>query len=73
MYDKSKQAQLNYLQLSFKEHEKIITLVKEYKHEKKMTNDNELPKGMQEQYRMCLEMYELLPIKLSKLQAALNS
>ena len=39
---------------------------------KKIENYKDLPKAMVEPYRMMLEMVELLPIKISKLNAQIN-
>jgi hypothetical protein len=44
----------------------------DYKKAKGLKSDSELPSGMQEQYRMCMEMHELLPVKMSKLNASIS-
>jgi hypothetical protein len=37
--------------------------------ERKMTSLADLPKGMEEPYRMMKEMVDLLPVKIAKLNA----
>ena len=41
--------------------------------EKNISSVNDLPKGVQEQYKIMLEMYDLLPVKISKLKAQANT
>lgn len=45
----------------------------EFMKEKGIQSINELPQGMQEQYKIMLEMIELLPVKISKLNAQIHS
>ena len=58
---------MEYLSKSYKEYEKIKLFVEEYKNSKSLSSDNDLPKTILEQYKLCLEMYDLLPVKMSKL------
>lgn len=44
----------------------------DYKKNKGISSDSNLPEGMREQFRMCMEMHDLLPLKISKLSASLS-
>lgn len=69
LFDKQKSMQIKYLENSYKEYEKLIAFMKEYMKFKSITRVDDLPQGMREQYKMSLEMFELLPIKITKLNA----
>lgn len=71
LYDKERSVQLKYLEQSYREYEKIKAFITDFKKFKQIANDNDLPQGMKDQYRMSMEMYEMLPIKISKLNAQL--
>jgi hypothetical protein len=60
------------LDASFREYEKIKAFIGEFKKFKGITKDDDLPSGMVEQYKMSMEMYELLPIKISKINATIK-
>ncbi|CDW81364.1 kif1-binding protein homolog [Stylonychia lemnae] len=72
LYDKSKQKQVQYLESSFREYEKLKKFTIEFMKEKNITSPKDLPQGVQESYQIMLEMYELLPVKISKINAQIH-
>ena len=46
--------------------------MKEYMKDQKIENPKDLPNGMAEPYQMMMEMVELLPVKISKLNAEIH-
>jgi KIF-1 binding protein C terminal len=69
LFDKDDKVVLKNLELSFRDYEFLGRFVKDFMKEKQLSNPNELPPGMQEPYHMMREMIELLPLKISKLNA----
>lgn len=50
----------------------MVKFMNDYMKAEHINNKEDLPKGMKEQYKMCLEMFELLPVKISKLNATIH-
>ena len=73
LYDRSKQVQVQYLQSSYKEYDKLKRFFAEYMKEKKLNSADELPANIQDSYKVMSEMFDLLPLKISKLNASIQS
>ncbi len=69
LFDKDEKVVLKNLELSYRDYEFLDRFVKDFMKDKNFSSPNELPPGMQEPYRMMREMLELLPVKMSKLNA----
>lgn len=72
LYDKAKPVQLKYLDSSYRQYEKLNKFMETYMKESNISNWQGLPTGLQEQYKIAQEMYELLPTKISKLNASIH-
>jgi len=73
LYEKDDSLTVKNLEASFRSYEFLQAFMKDYMKDKGMKDFTELPPGMLEPYRMMLEMIELLPVKISKLVAVINS
>eukprot|EP00347_Sterkiella_histriomuscorum_P007379 403349164 len=73
LYDKTKQIQLQFLNKSLNEYEILKKFTAEFMKEKKISQANELPPGVQESYKIMLEMIELLPLKITKINAQIHT
>ena len=73
LFEKDDQKRLKNLECSYRDYEWISKFMREFMKERKIDGPQNLPPGMAEPYRMMQEMIELLPVKLSKLSAKINS
>lgn len=73
LFDKDDAVTLKNLELSYRDYEFLDKFVKDYMKAQGFSKPTELPPGLQEPYKMMVEMLELLPVKLSKLSAKLAS
>jgi hypothetical protein len=73
LYEKDDSLTVKHLESSFRSYEFLQNFMKDYMKDKGMKDYTELSPGMLEPYRMMLEMIELLPVKISKLVAVINS
>lgn len=72
LYEKDEALAVKHLEDSWKEYEWLSKFMKEYMREQKIERPEDLPPAMGEPYRMMLEMVELLPVKIAKLNAKLK-
>jgi hypothetical protein len=73
LYEKDDSLTIKHLESSFRNYEWLKKFMKDYMKDKGINDINELPVGMLEPYKMMLEMIELLPVKISKLNAKINA
>lgn len=73
LQERDDRATMKNLECSYREYEFLSKFMKEYMKAKEITDPKELPKGMYEPYVMMNEMVELMPVKISKLNAVINS
>ena len=72
LFDRDEAVTLKHLESSFKDYEWLSQFMRDFMKERKIESGKDLPTGMSEPFRMMQEMVELLPLKISKLNARLN-
>jgi hypothetical protein len=72
LFEKDEALGLKHLENSYREYCWLAQYMKDYMKEEKIEKPENLPPGMAEPYKMMLEMVELLPVKISKLNAKLK-
>ena len=72
IYVKDEQVQVKNLECSFRDYEFLSKFMKDYMKETKIDGPSSLPPGMAEPFRLMSEMVDLLPVKISKLNAKIQ-
>ena len=73
LYEKDEKLILKNLEESYRTYQTLERFMKDFMKHSAIQDVNDLSPGMLEPYKMMLEMVELLPVKISKLNAMINA